>query len=119
MESAVLPALAKLVELTRESAAFHVVQNGRRICLFRVESPQLVREHIQVGDILLIDRGAGARVLMAFNGAEVKLYDQIRRQGVIDRKGPFVRDLWDLGVRVHSRRHTGRCGDIDYACPSS
>ena len=83
MESVVVPELAGLVEKTRESAAFHVLQNGQRICLFRVESPQLVREHIQVGDILPIDRGAGARVLMAFNGAKGALYDRIRREGVI------------------------------------
>lgn len=83
LESVVLPTLRELVDQTRESAAFHVLQNGQRICLFRVDSPQLVREHIQVGDILPIDRGAGARVLMAFNGAKGKLYDAIRRDRVI------------------------------------
>jgi len=83
LETVVVPALEKLVRQTRESAAFHVLQQGQRICLFRVESPQLVREHIKVGDMLPLTRGAGARVLMAFTGAEGELYDTIRRDGVI------------------------------------
>jgi len=82
LESVVLPALETLVRDTRESAALHVVQQGQRICLFRVDSPQSVREHIKVGDILPIDCGAGARVLMAFAGARGALYDDIRRRGI-------------------------------------
>jgi len=82
LESVVVPALEALVRETRESAALHVVQQGQRICLFRVDSPQPVREHIKVGDILPMDCGAGARVLMAFNGASGALYDDIRRRGI-------------------------------------
>jgi len=82
LESVVLPALQALVQQTRESAALHVVQQGQRICLFRVDSPQPVREHIKVGDILPLDRGAGARVLMAFTGAPGALYDDIRQRGI-------------------------------------
>ena len=62
----VLPVLQSLVAVTRESAAFHVRQGQARLCLYRVDSPHPVRDHIKAGDLLPIDRGAGARVLDAF-----------------------------------------------------
>ena len=62
----VLPVLHSLVAATQESAAFHVRQGQARLCLYRVDSPHPVRDHIKAGDLLPIDRGAGARVLDAF-----------------------------------------------------
>ena len=66
----VLPVLRQLVTTTGESAAYHVLQgqppHASRLCLYRVDSPQPVRDHIQAGDVLPADRGAGALVLMAF-----------------------------------------------------
>lgn len=65
----VLPVLRQLVATTGESAAYHVLQgkppHTSRLCLFRVDSPHPVRDHIQAGDVLPTDRGAGAFVLMA------------------------------------------------------
>lgn len=106
MESVVLPVLNTLVEQTRESAAFHVIQHGQRLCLFRVDSPQLVREHIQVGDILPIDRGAGARVLMAFKGAEGELYEKIRREGVIVMEKDRSSEISGISAPVFSQGDT-------------
>ena len=66
----VLPVLRQLVTATGESAAYHVLQgqppHASRLCLYRVDTPQPVRDHIQAGDVLPADRGAGALVLMAF-----------------------------------------------------
>jgi DNA-binding IclR family transcriptional regulator len=66
----VLPVLHQLVATTGESAAYHVLQgqppHASRLCLYRVDSPHPVRDHIQAGDVLPADRGAGALVLMAF-----------------------------------------------------
>jgi DNA-binding IclR family transcriptional regulator len=62
----VMPVLQSLVAATRESAAFHVRQGQARLCLYRIDSPHPVRDHIKAGDLLPIDRGAGARVLDAF-----------------------------------------------------
>ncbi|CAB3671556.1 hypothetical protein LMG27174_02182 [Paraburkholderia rhynchosiae] len=62
-ESLVMPVLHELVAATRESAAFHVRQGSRRICLYRVDSPQPVRDHIRAGELLPLDRGTGGRVL--------------------------------------------------------
>jgi DNA-binding IclR family transcriptional regulator len=63
LEAQVTPVLKKLVGLTRESAAFHVLRDGARLCLHRVDSPQVVRDHIKAGDLLPLNRGAGGRVL--------------------------------------------------------
>ena len=69
----VLPVLQSLVAVTRESAAFHVRQGQARLCLYRVDSPHPVRDHIKAGDLLPIDRGAGARVLDAFAAPQDRL----------------------------------------------
>lgn len=73
MAEAVIPALQKLVDTTGESAAFHVRQGQARLCLHRVDSPHPVRDHIKAGDLLPIDRGAGARVLDAYASPSERL----------------------------------------------
>lgn len=85
----VIPALRALVAATRESAAYHVAQGEARLCLYRVDSPQPVRDHIQAGDVLPLERGTGGRVLTAFGACRAgsltakdkNLYARIRQQG--------------------------------------
>ncbi|TAG33704.1 MAG: IclR family transcriptional regulator [Polaromonas sp.] len=71
LDRVVLPALQALVNSTRESAAYHVLQGQpprqSRLCLLRVDSPQSVRDNIRAGDILPLDKGSGARILIAFD----------------------------------------------------
>lgn len=71
LERVVLPVLQHLVAQTGESAAYHVLQglapHQTRVCLFRVDSPHPVRDHIRAGDVLPADKGSGALVLMAYN----------------------------------------------------
>lgn len=103
LEAQVMPALRALVEATRESAAFHVRQGEQRLCLYRVDSPQLLRDHIRAGDVLPLDRGAGGRVLLAFGpdgGARGKLYDQIRREGFHLASGDRVPGLTGISAPV-------------------
>jgi DNA-binding IclR family transcriptional regulator len=66
LEAVVMPVLRQLAAHTRESAAFHVRQNDARLCLYRVDSPQPIRDHIRAGDVLPLKRGAGGRVLSAY-----------------------------------------------------
>ena len=100
LEDEVLPVLRQLVTTTRESAAFHVRQGDARLCLFRVDSPQLVRDHIRAGDLLPLDRGAGGRVLMAFSGAKGAHYARIRREGIAVMNGDRVPDLTGVSAPV-------------------
>jgi len=105
LEAEVLPVLRALVERTRESAAFHVRQGDERLCLYRVDSPQLLRDHTRAGDVLPLDRGAGGRVLRAFEkgpaaGARGKLYEQIRRDGFVQLSGDRIADLSGISAPV-------------------
>jgi DNA-binding IclR family transcriptional regulator len=102
----VMPALREVVARTRESAAFHVRQGDRRLCLHRVDSPQVVRDHIAVGDVLPLNRGAGGRVLLAFAGAKGTIYDRIRRDGVAILAGDRVAELTGISAPVFGRDGT-------------
>ncbi len=93
LDQVVVPELRKLMRQTGESAAFHVRQGNERLCLYRVDSPNPVRDHIRAGDLLPLDRGAGGHVLLAFAGKRGALYDEIRRDGVAVLAGDRVPQL--------------------------
>jgi DNA-binding IclR family transcriptional regulator len=100
MESVVMPVLRELVARTSESAAFHVRQGEHRLCLYRVDSPQPVRDHIKVGDLMPLTHGAGGRVLMAYAGVPGELYDRIRREQVAVLCGDRVPELAGVSAPV-------------------
>ncbi len=118
LERVVLPLLQQLVAVTGESAAYHVAQgdgaDARRLCLYRVDSPHPVRDHIQAGDLLPMTRGTGARVLQAFataptpapNIAERLLYRTIRAQGYYAANGDRLAGV--AGVSAPVFRADGR-----------
>ena len=100
LEPLVVPVLRELVDATNESAAFHVRRGERRLCLCRVDSPQLLRDHIRAGDELPLGRGAGGRLLLAFGGARGRVYEQIRRDGFVVRHGDRVPGLTGISAPV-------------------
>ena len=129
LESVVLPVLRQLVAQTRESAAYHVrqPQGGQwvRLCMFRVDSPQTLRDHVRPGDLLPVDRGAGARVLIAFGPpgadqiakADRKLYDTIRAQGYCALVGDRMPDLAGVSAPVF-RADGSLAGAVTLTMPS-
>ena len=100
MEDVVLPEMRALVDRTQESVAFHVKQGDQRLVLFRVDSPQLLRDHVRAGDLLPLDRGAGGRVLMAFTGAKGRIYDAVRRDGYVTITGDRIPGLAGISAPV-------------------
>ncbi|NKE47247.1 IclR family transcriptional regulator [Roseomonas frigidaquae] len=62
----VMPVLEELVARTGETAAFYIRRGEQRLCLYRVDSPHLLRMHVRVGDALPLDNSAIAQVLRAF-----------------------------------------------------
>jgi DNA-binding IclR family transcriptional regulator len=100
LETVVMPVLQGLVKKTKESAAFHVRQGDHRLCLYRVDSPQAIRDHAKAGDILPLDRGAGGRLLMAFTGAKGANYEQIRKDGVVATLGDRSPELAGISAPV-------------------
>ncbi|KWR81308.1 IclR family transcriptional regulator [Cupriavidus sp. IDO] len=117
LEAVVMPALRELVRVTRESAAFHVEQGQHRLCLYRVDSPQPVRDHIRAGDLLPRDRGAGGRVLRAFAGEPGEIYQQIRREGVIALVGDRSPDIAGVSAPVFGPGNDLR-GALTLTCPT-
>jgi DNA-binding IclR family transcriptional regulator len=103
LADAVLPCLRETVAFIGESAAFHVRQGDRRLCLYRVESSQAVRDTVRQGDVLPLSQGAGGRVLRAFSGARGALYEAIRRDYGVALVGDRAPDLVGLSVPVFGR----------------
>lgn len=112
LDDVVLPVLHDLVTATGESAAYHVRQQQgdgwARLCLYRVDSPHVVRDHVRAGDLLPADRGAGARVLIAFgphaewprNAKDRKLYESIQAQGYCALVGDRTAELGGISAPV-------------------
>ncbi len=108
MERVVTPVLRQLVTVTGESAAYHVRQGEARLCLYRVDSPQPIRDHIQAGDLLPFDRGTGARVLTAFDPdreasispQERPLYAEIRARGYCTAVGDRLAEVAGISAPV-------------------
>lgn len=112
LDRIVPPVLRELVAATGESAAYHVRQaqgeHWARLCLYRVDSPHVVRDHVRAGDLLPADRGAGARILIAFGpeaerpraGKDRKLCESIRAQGYCALIGDRTAELAGISAPV-------------------
>ncbi len=107
LDRVVLPVMRALVAATRESAAYHVAQGDSRLCLYRVDSPQPIRDHIKAGDVLPLNRGTGGRVLTAFGprtarttAADQNLYARIREQGYFSTTGDRLAGVAGISAPV-------------------
>jgi len=70
IETHVTPVLGQLARDTGESATFYTRQGPQaRMCLARVDCTHSVRDHVKVGDLLPLDRGAGGKIIVAFDNA--------------------------------------------------
>ena len=118
LEDVVLPVMKKLVSKTGESVALHVRQGDQRLCLYRVDSPQLLRDHVRAGDVLPLNRGAGGRALLAFGGAKGKIYDKIRQDGYIHATSDRVPGLVGVSAPVW-RGGTQLVGALTLTVPES
>lgn len=106
LEDVLLPEMRALVERTQESVAFHVRQGDQRLVLLRVDSPQLLRDHVRAGDLLPMNRGAGGRVLMAYAGAKGRIYDQVRKDGYVMLSSDRIPGLVGISAPVWDAQHT-------------
>ena len=102
LEAVVMPVLLDLVAVTRETAALHVRQGQHRLRMFWADSPLALREHIETGERLPLDRGAGGRVLLAFSGMKGAPYDKIRAQGYALSRGERLPELSGISAPVFS-----------------
>ncbi|MDP5218678.1 IclR family transcriptional regulator [Ruegeria sp. 2205SS24-7] len=63
----VRPVLRQLVRETGETASFYVPDQDERLCLYRENSPDPVRHHLDEGARLTMQSGAAGHVLAAFH----------------------------------------------------
>lgn len=76
------PVLRRVMEATGETVAFFVRSGDERVCLYRENSDQELRHHVEVGArVKLADGGSSAHVLKAFTGGRTPLADSIREEG--------------------------------------
>ncbi|WP_342451268.1 IclR family transcriptional regulator [Piscinibacter koreensis] len=62
------PVLHQLTADTGESSSFNVREGDVRVCAYRVDSPRNIRDHLRVGDVRPLLRGAAGKVLCTFHG---------------------------------------------------
>lgn len=66
LEDHVVPRLQRLVAATSESASFYIREGDKRLCLFRIDSPQSVRDVVHMGDLMPIDETSSGQVFITF-----------------------------------------------------
>ncbi|MFN7086330.1 MAG: IclR family transcriptional regulator [Burkholderiales bacterium] len=94
------PVLQEVVRETGETAAFHVREGKVRVSLYRIESPQRIRDHVRQGEHLPLERGAGGKVLLAFSGAKGAMFERIRKELVFVSLGDRIADLGGVSAPV-------------------
>lgn len=102
-------ALARLVEVTKESASFIVKEGEVRICVYRVDSRYQIRDHVEIGDIRPLGRGAPGKILAAFSESpQTSQYDRIRANFFCMSHAEIERDAGGAAVPVfHSEGLAG------------
>jgi DNA-binding IclR family transcriptional regulator len=60
-----LPVMERLRDVTRENTALHELREGNRVCIEKVESKQVLRDTILIGDQFPAHAGATGKVLLA------------------------------------------------------
>jgi DNA-binding IclR family transcriptional regulator len=91
-----LPLMYELAKQTGESVSFYLRHGDARVCLHRVDSKHVVRDHVREGDVLPLDRGSGGRILLAFAGARGEPYKTIRKEHYYASQGE--RDPETVGI---------------------
>jgi len=96
----ILPVLRGLTEATGESASFNVRSGDSRVCLLRVDSPHMIRDHTQPGDIRPLGKGAAGKLLLAFAMPEDPMYEALRRHPISYSDGEIEAEMAGIGVPV-------------------
>lgn len=115
----VKPVLQKLVNAHKESASFWISEGKSRLCLFRVDSPQPIRDAaVQEGDRVPYDDSATSQVLQAFSKLDDRTYQKARDAVTIVSRGGFMRELAGVACPVF-REGSKLAGAITIAGPIS
>ena len=61
-----LPLMERLRDITGENAVLHELRDGKRVCIEKVESKEVLRDSLRVGDQFPAHEGASGKVLLAY-----------------------------------------------------
>lgn len=64
------PELQDLMMKTGASASYYIRDDNERLCLFRVDSKQTVKDHLSLGERLPLSRGAAGRAFLLYGGSK-------------------------------------------------
>jgi DNA-binding IclR family transcriptional regulator len=93
--------LRGLVEQTGESSSFNVKEGELRVCVYRVDSPHKIRDHVRVGDLLPLQRGAAGKVMLAFSQeATQEKWRELRETCFCCTKGEIEQDTAAVAAPV-------------------
>lgn len=101
----ITPVLRKLVSETGESASYNVARNNHRVCIYRIDSPNRIRDNIRAGDIFPITRGAVGSVLQAFTDREEPKFEQVRKSMLAVSLGSVDPDTAGMAIPVFGVRN--------------
>jgi len=99
----VAPALKALVDATGETASFYVRAGQDRVCLYRENSPNLLRYHVEEGMRLNLSTGASGMVLRHFTGETVADLSLFNINGTVSAVGQTVSDIASVSTPVFSK----------------
>jgi DNA-binding IclR family transcriptional regulator len=100
LEDHVIPALERLRDESRESAAFFAREGEARRCLFRRDSPQPVRTVARVGEVAPLGTGAHGRALVALEGAPRPVLPVVSRGERLKEVAAIAAPVLDAAGRV-------------------
>ena len=95
------PVLLAVMQQTGETVAFYVRSGNERVCLYRENSANEVRHHVEVGNrIPLSAGGSSAHVLNTYTGGRSPQGDGIRRLGYAITRGERVPQMASVALPV-------------------
>jgi DNA-binding IclR family transcriptional regulator len=119
-----LPFMERLRELTGENAVLHELRDGKRVCIEKVESKEVLRDSLRVGDQFPAHAGASGKVLLAYLPNE-KLHDYVKSGPALEAFTPrTITDPKKLAADLARTRRQGfaySCGErvMDGLCAIS
>ena len=99
----VAPALKMLVEATGETASFYVRVGRDRVCLYRENSPNLLRFHVEEGMRLNLSTGASGLVLRRYSGEDVGDVSGFNENGTVQSVGQTNPNISSVSTPILSR----------------
>jgi DNA-binding IclR family transcriptional regulator len=119
-----LPFMERLRELTGENAVLHELRDGKRVCIEKVESKEVLRDSLRVGDQFPAHAGASGKVLLAYLPNE-ELHDYVKSGPALEAFTPrTITDPKKLAADLARTRRQGfaySCGErvMDGLCAIS